>query len=456
MNQNGKKKSLMRILALTLALMLVHSVVVTQLGGLSGIARVFAENDPLSRIYSILQGEMGEPETFEDYFQLANIAIGKGEYEDALAYLDKCAELAGEDDSAALTELYLKQASLHMLKQDYDAALPALEAALTHDPANGQALLLRAQIALERGRYSNAADDLERYVKLTPDDVTVRQSLAQVYESTGRYAEAGACYDAIYALRPSEDVHRLNALRCLVLAEDYKSAMSGFDAYLAAKAEADATAATDALLATAYFLRGVCRMRTADHVQAAADFESAMASGYDAGVCLEQLVTCAYASERYEDALAYGKQLLGTQGASPALDALYQQMGVSAMSLSRYEEAVDYLTKSMEANPALVGNAYHRGVSLLSLERYKEAAADFTESIEQDYLTQYCYYNRGVCYVQLLDYDSALDDMEKTLTSGDEKTLKDAATDILWQLAQYYENQRLAQEQQIEAEQIVE
>ena len=93
--------------------------------------------------------------------------------------------------------------------------------------------------------------------------------------------------------------------------------------------------------------------------------------------------------------------------------------------------------------PELIGSYYYRGVSLLSLERYEEAVEDFTRSIEQGYLTQFCYYNRGVCYVQLLDYDSALDDMEMTLTSGDEQTLKDAATNILWQLAQYYETLRL-------------
>ena len=115
----------------------------------------------------------------------------------------------------------------------------------------------------------------------------------------------------------------------------------------------------------------------------------------------------------------------------------------AAVALERYEEAVGYLTLSIEHGPELIGSYYYRGVSLLSLERYEEAVEDFTRSIEQGYLTQFCYYNRGVCYVQLLDYDSALDDMEMTLTSGDEQTLKDAATNILWQLAQYYETLRL-------------
>ena len=93
------------------------------------------------------------------------------------------------------------------------------------------------------------------------------------------------------------------------------------------------------------------------------------------------------------------------------------------------------------------GVVFDGGGRLLALERQQEAIEDFTRSIEQGYLVQFCYYNRGVCHVQLLDYASALDDMEKTLTSGDEQSLKDAATNILWQLAQYYENQKLQQNQ---------
>ena len=167
-------------------------------------------------------------------------------------------------------------------------------------------------------------------------------------------------------------------------------------------------------------------------------------------------MTCAYVAEDYESVLAYGERLLALPDAEPSLGALHQQMGAAAMSLGRYEEAVDHLTLAIEHGPELIGSHYYRGVSLLSLGRYEEAVEDFTLSIEEGYLVQFCYYNRGVCHVNLLDYDSALDDMEMTLESGDEQTLKDAATSILWQLAQYYESQKSINSEQIEAEQIVE
>ena len=134
------------------------------------------------------------------------------------------------------------------------------------------------------------------------------------------------------------------------------------------------------------------------------------------------MVACQYAAEDFEGAIASGEKLLQLESEPVARDALYQRMGVAAMSLEQYDKAVDYLTKSMESGEGLVGNHYYR----------------------------------GVCYVQLLDYESVLSDMEMTLTSGDEQSLKDAATDILWQLAQYYENQKALAPAQIEAQSISE
>ena len=128
---------------------------------------------------------------------------------------------------------------------------------------------------------------------------------------------------------------------------------------------------------------------------------------------------------------------------SPA--SFYQKMGASLVQLEKYEEALDYLGKSMEADPDLVGNAYYRGVAQLALKRYEEAAADFSKSIEQGFLTQFCYYNRGVCYVQLLDYDKAIEDMGMTLSSGADEALIEAAKNILWQLAAYYESVEAAE-----------
>ena len=348
-----------------------------------------------------------------------------------------------------------------MLKGDDDAALSALSGVLEHDPASTQALLLRAQLELDRAEYLEAAADLESYLKLSPGDTSTRSSLALVYERLERFEDAAACYDAIYALTPEDDSARLNALRSLFLAGNYEKALEGFDAYLAEKTgaapeEETAAPAKDELLATASFLKAACLMQLARYEEASAAYADAIAMGYDEALCLEQMVTCQYAAEDYQGAIDSGERLLLLESKPVAEDALYQRMGVAAMSLEQYDKAVSYLTKSIECNAGLAGNHYYRGVSLLAQQKYQEAIEDFTLSIEEGFLTQYCYYNRGVYYVQLMDYESVLSDMEMTLTNGDEQSLRDAATDILWQLAQYYENQKALSPADIDAESISE
>ena len=461
MENKGNRKRLIRVVALVLVFVLVYSVVNSPSNLIPQIVRAFAEEDPLSRIYAILQKQIEDPKTYDEYYELATIAIGKGEYDKALEHLDACEKLADENDAARMADLMLRRASLNVLTRDFASALPALERALTYDPQSTQALLLRAQISLEQTEYAAAEHDLLAYLALAPNDDTIRATLAQVYETLGQYKDAAASYELLRANAPDNDSHRLNALRCLFLAGDYEGALQGFDEYLA-RAEADEAAAPgggerqpDTLRATAYFLRAACKTQMARYADAIPDYQAAIARGYTESLCLEQMVTCAYASEDFANAVAYGERLLAMDNAA-ALDALYQRMGAAALSIERYEDAVAYLDKSIEVNPALPGSHYYRGVSLLSLGRQQEAVADFTVSIEEKYLAQFCYYNRGVCYVQLLDYEKALDDMEMTLVSGDEQSLKDAAKDILWQLAQYYENQRANAAAGIDAEKITE
>ncbi len=463
----GKKRLLLRTIAAILALVMVYSVVNSQGDLLPRIVRAFAEDDPLSRIYSLLQGQIEDPKTYDEYYELATIAIGKGEYDAALSHLDDCEKLADPNDAVQMADLMLKRASLYVLMREYASALPVLARALAFDPQSAQALLLRAQISLEQKEYAAAAHDLQAYLVISPSDNTIRSTLAQVYETLGQYKDASLCYELLRAGLPDDDSHRLNSLRCLFLAGDYEEALQGFDEYLVKYQEteedsadgvaeqAPAEIAPDALAATAYFLRAACKMQLTRYGDAVADYARAIQFGYTESLCLEQMVTCAYASEDYGNAIKYGEMLLAVDNTA-ALDALYQRMGAAAVSLERYEDAVRYLTSSVEANPDLTGSYYYRGVSLLSLGRAQEAADDFTASIDQGYLTQFCYYNRGVCYIQLLDYEKALDDMEKTLISGDEQSLKDAAKDILWQLAQYYENQKNSAADGIEADQITE
>ena len=428
------RKTMLRTVAMTLAVILLATTITPSL------EKVFAEGeDQLARIYAMLSNTLENPETSEDYYELANIAIGRQEYETALEHLEKARELADPKNKVAVAEMWLKTGSVQALLEDFESAMTSLNTALENDPTSAQTLLLRSQLHLSQGNLVPSACDMELYMKLVPNDVNTGATLAQLYEQMMKYDEAKAQYEAMAQLQPDNPAYRLNALRCTFLNGEYDAALEGFDDFMAQKKEENAE-----YRAVAAFLRAACLMQMERYPEAVEGFESAIEEGYAEATCREQMLLCHFENDDFAAVIECGSDMIEKELQPAAADVFYQRMGAARMQLQQYEEALQELDKAMELNPELLGTSYYRGVTLLALERMEEAIEAFTQSIEQGFLPQFCYYNRGVCNIRLLEYDKALEDFGMTLTSGEDESLIQAAKDTLWQLAQYYENQSTA------------
>ena len=367
----------------------------------------------------------------EQYELLADFAISEELYQQAAEYLDKALELGQGMEAEALSQLYLKTASVYVMCGNRAKALRLLDRALELNEASPEAILLKAQLTLEEGDSRKAAQTLEAYVKLAPEDLNTRLSLARIYESLGDYRAAMTEYELLYKKQSGDESHYLNALRCSFLAGNQEDALGKFDRYLEQNGQ-DST-----YYPVALFLRAACVMQMGRLDEAEEGFQKAIESGYDEGACKEQIMLCAFERGDYQQTAQYGEELLETGATLNTPELTYQRLGASLMLLERYEDAVKYLDQAETLERVLPGNAYYRGVSLLALHRYEEAASDFGTSIEEGFLTQFCHYNRGVCYVQLLDYEKAAQDMEMTLTSGQDTELIEAAEEILRQIEAY-------------------
>ena len=426
-----------RATAVILSVALLLSSLVAGVVNSEPVRRALAEgsDNALERIFSLLGGSNTNPKTFLDYEALANIAIAKEQYEEALPHLDQCIALCGEEDAQTLAALWVRKGSVLALLLRYDEAVEALDSALSFDPNTAQALMLRAQIFIDQEKLEQAAADMEAYLSLLPEDAQTWSALAQVYETLSQYDRARSCYDRSFALDREDTVSLLNRARSGYLAGDYENALADYNLFLEENGDTGGVG---------YFLRGACLMQMFRYEEAISDMLAAIENGYpDEALCYEQLSVCAYVLERHEDALLYADKTLELSSDTTALDVLYQRKGVSQMALERYGGAVEDLTASIAINPELEGSFYYRGVCNLALDALDEAIDDFTGSIERGFLPQFCYYNRGVCYVRKIEYDKALDDMEMTMTVGDDPELLSVARDILWQMAQYYlENQK--------------
>lgn len=417
-----------RITAVFLAALLMLTVV-------GNAASIYAESaSPFNRIMDILKQNTGEPETGEDYLELANIAIGQKEYSAALDYLQKGKEILGKEDNVTLSTMWLKSASIYAIQGDTATALEHLNQAIELNQESASAYLLRAQIYLADQKNDQAAMDLKAYTALAPTDFNTRLTLAQLYESMKRYSEAQGEYKAIYQDQPDNDAMILNANRCLFLDGQYNEALAAFEEYLTSHASAEKE-----YRSVASFLKAACLMQLTRYPEAIKGFEEALEEGYAQADCYEQLMACAFESGASEKVIQYGKK--AEKLTMPSWALFYQRMGISYMQLKKNDDAIKNLTKSLSYDEKLSGTYYYRGLVWMAQEKYQKAVDDLTQSIEQKAVLEYSYYNRAVCYVQLLNYEAAVDDLGQVMTTGSNEELKTSAKDILWQLAQYYEQQ---------------
>ena len=429
------KRSLKRILAGTLAVLISAST-------LTNITGLYAEgNDPLSRIQnSLLKAE--EPSmTAEDYVKQAEKEIGEQNYAAALADLESARGMTDPGDGTSLSAMWLQSAAIYFVCGEYDSSQDCTDKALLCDPDSAQAYLLRAQLCLEEDNSSDAVTALESYVSIEPTDLSTKTYLAQLYEETERYDDAAALYEQLSAEEPEEDTHRINALRCAFIIGDYEKAQSGFDAYLA-----DETKADSEYRGVAAFFSAAGAMQLGQYASAVTKFREAADAGYETAVCYEQMTACAFEAGEYETVVAIADEVeqKGLQMTDEA--AFRQYVGVSLLQLERFEEAVDALTKSVEADASLPESRYYRGVALLMLERCSEAAEDFTASIARGYRSQYSYYNRGVCSIGTENYERAQSDFTAAMNGSDEE-LTLAAGDVLRQIKEYMESEQTEETQ---------
>jgi spermidine synthase len=93
-------------------------------------------------------------------------------------------------------------AHAHARDGDLGEALSGFDAVLEREPGFRDALLGRAQLAIEQGHRAAGIRDLEAIVAAAPEDARVWNELAGVYASTGRLAPARAAIDRALEANP--------------------------------------------------------------------------------------------------------------------------------------------------------------------------------------------------------------------------------------------------------------
>ena len=401
-----KRRVWVSIVAITLSLLLVASIVLVDAASIrintdtgtesqNAAAASLADNNDyigqgeLGRIGDVIASVLKTPQTLDDYYLMASMQIAQGKYREALTSIEQCFEAAPGSDTALMDDLWTKKGCLYAMLGDYDETLVCFANISDGGAGSADIVQIEAQIYIERGDLNSAVQCVGAYLAIAPDDADMRLLMAQIAYLMGDYETAAAQYTAL------------------------------IDAGLGAGGRY-------------HLLRASCREQLGMIEDAMSDYSQAAALGYeDPGLCWAQCAQCAYQLGLAEDVLAYGAQAQQLGSDQVAWDTLYEAMGVSALQLADYEQAVAYFTQGLEENESLTDAYYYRGVTYMALAQYEAAAADFTASIGREERTAQCCFDRALCYLQTGQEDLAKADLEMALSLSEDETLTTSAQLLL-------------------------
>ncbi len=372
----------------------------------------------------MLLSELGrQPQTAEEFEQVASMYVGRGDYAEAAVLYENSINATAESDTAALANRELKLGSAYVLSGDMGRAEVRYRQALDYDNTLALARLLLAQIYFEQQRYEESTAQIREYLRLVPNDTENRTLLGNLYESMQQYDRALDEYIAAYRLTQSA-ADCMNVARAALLSGSFVLGNQYLSTYLANNEDPDGSI---------HYLRGASYMGQEDYAAAQADMLEAIALGYpDTADCYVQLTLCTYMQGDYANTLAYGKQAEALWE-TPSAECL-QRMGLSQMQLGEYAAAVGYLRRSVETDPALTDNHYYIATGCLLTGDYQGARDAYGAAIESGYLLQECYYNRAICCLQLEDYEAARQDLLACLDAGEDEAILSSAHELLEQL----------------------
>ncbi|WP_321531903.1 tetratricopeptide repeat protein [uncultured Desulfuromonas sp.] len=298
-------------------------------------------------------------------------------------------------------------ARLHLIDGDVDAAIEALQRAVTFDDQSPYLFAALASIHLDRGQTQQAQEYLNQALALQPHHLTSELMLADVYHAQGKTDQAVAAFRQVLDRHPDiEDVY-LHISRLYLSQQAYDNAEQILRQWLNRQPQS-----INGLmeLANLYRLRG-------DHQQAITTYRQAIElNPHDRRIYLP-LGRLLEQQRQFDEALT-----LYDEAARQTDDqAYFDHLGSTLLiEQGRYSEALQRVESIVQHDPADVEALGKLGYIYIELERWPEAEATFRQALPYHPVSSQLFYwlayalehqqrwTEAIQYYQLVEHPSAL------------------------------------------------
>lgn len=276
-----------------------------------------------------------DPSRAEAFYGLGTILSKQTQYKDAAEALEKAAALG-----YAGKEIQFDLGGVYEAVPDFAKAATAYEKYIGLGTADAWKARWRLGFCRSQlGEYDAAIAALLEAEKAQPNDLKVRDSLAEAYVKAGRLEEAEAAYMALAGLNPPEAKNY------------YRQAYQMYDAagkFDRAIGPLKRIIELDPKNETNFYYLGMTYFKVPDYDQAVAAFQQALAVKPEFPHAWYQIGSSYFNAKKYKEAAeAYKKySALAPEDASGPLN-----VGVAYIQAKNYEAALEPLKKAVELKP---------------------------------------------------------------------------------------------------------
>ncbi|MCL2271262.1 MAG: tetratricopeptide repeat protein [Treponema sp.] len=123
----------------------------------------------------------------------------------------------------------------------------------------------------------------------------------------------------------------------------------------------------------------------------------------------------AHNQNRSDEAINQYTKILELKPNNIICSIIYKHRGMAYFACSRYNEAIDDFSFSLELDDKSYKTAYYRGVVKAVLKQYSKAIDDYTLSLKINPYQSFCLFRRAQSYYHIGDFPQALADCENSL-----------------------------------------
>jgi putative GTP pyrophosphokinase len=129
------------------------------------------------------------------------------------------------------------------------------------------------------------------------------------------------------------------------------------------------------------------------------------------------LLNALYAHNKnlFNEAIEFYSRILEMKIDDSIRSLIHKHRGMAYFAQSKYQDAIDDFSSSLEWDKKSYKAAYYRGVVHAVQQRYADAAEDFTLSLTINPYQPFCLFRRSQAYYHIGDYPQALADCDSAL-----------------------------------------